>query len=132
MPPPPPLSPLRSKSLGSDFQSELIGGGGGDGGGGGGGGGGVWGGGEGAGSPHLHDDAKGFNPNAFNINAFKGNGSQLSPSPPRISFDDSPSPSGKSLSGTGGSIGAGGRGLHSSTSQLNLSGFGHTSPCPPV
>jgi len=25
-----------------------------------------------------------------------------------------------------------GRGLHSSTSQLNLSRFGHTSPCPPV
>ena len=26
----------------------------------------------------------------------------------------------------------GGRGLHSSTFQLNLSRFGHTSPCPPV
>ena len=25
-----------------------------------------------------------------------------------------------------------GRGLHSFTSQLNLSRFGHTSPCPPV
>jgi len=25
-----------------------------------------------------------------------------------------------------------GRSLHSSTSQLNLSRFGHTSPCPPV
>ena len=25
-----------------------------------------------------------------------------------------------------------GRGLHSSTFQLNLSRFGHTSPCPPV
>ena len=25
-----------------------------------------------------------------------------------------------------------GRDLHSSTSQLNLSRFGHTSPCPPV
>jgi hypothetical protein len=25
-----------------------------------------------------------------------------------------------------------GRGLHSSTFQLNLSHFGHTSPCPPV
>jgi len=25
-----------------------------------------------------------------------------------------------------------GRGSHSSTSQLNLSRFGHTSPCPPV
>jgi N-acetylgalactosamine kinase len=25
-----------------------------------------------------------------------------------------------------------GRGLHSSTSQLNLSRFGHTSPCAPV
>jgi len=25
-----------------------------------------------------------------------------------------------------------GRGLHSSTSQLNLNRFGHTSPCPPV
>ena len=25
-----------------------------------------------------------------------------------------------------------GRGLHSSTSQLNLSRFGHNSPCPPV
>ena len=25
-----------------------------------------------------------------------------------------------------------GRGLHSTTFQLNLSRFGHTSPCPPV
>jgi len=25
-----------------------------------------------------------------------------------------------------------GRGLHSSTFQINLSRFGHTSPCPPV
>jgi hypothetical protein len=28
--------------------------------------------------------------------------------------------------------GDGGRGLHSSTFQLNLGRFGHTSPCPPV
>ena len=27
---------------------------------------------------------------------------------------------------------SGGRGLHSFTFQLNLSRFGHTSPCPPV
>jgi hypothetical protein len=33
--------------------------------------------------------------------------------------------------GGGGYGGNGGRGLHSSTSQLNLTRFGHTSPSPP-
>ena len=32
----------------------------------------------------------------------------------------------------GGGRGLEGRGLHRSTFQLNLSRFGHTSPCPPV
>jgi hypothetical protein len=32
----------------------------------------------------------------------------------------------------GAAEGTAGRGLHSSTFQLNLSPFGHTSPCPPV
>jgi hypothetical protein len=38
----------------------------------------------------------------------------------------------KAVSGAPGGSGVGGRGLHSSTSRLKLSRFGHTPPCPPV